>query len=59
MIGLREDNCPFIKDLNFPKVQLSEFSCTPFHKYFSISFLLYHLNLLLTRQAKTGDHSHN
>ena len=54
MTGLREDkepeNCPFTKDLNSPKVQLSEFSCTSFHRYFSINFLLYHLNSLLTRQ---------
>ena len=38
--GLKEDkdleNCPFIKDLNFPKVWLSlKLTCAPFHVYSS------------------------
>ena len=51
MIGQKEDkdleNCPFIKNLNFPKVQLSlsEFARESFHMSFAfpINFLLFSL----------------
>ena len=49
MIGQKEDkdpeNCPLIKDLNFPKARLSEFACVSFRMYFAfpIKFLLFSL----------------
>ena len=45
MICLREDtdpeNCPFLKDLNFPKTQLCLPMCLSSVLFFSIKFLLY------------------
>ena len=57
------ENCPFTKDLNFPKARLSELAHEPFRMYFSFQqtfyFTLYLLPpcllSFLTRQARLGN----
>ena len=66
MTGLREDtdleNCPFTKDLNFPKGRLSlslpmslSACMFPFNKVSTLFFIFCLLNLFLTRQARLGN----